>query len=84
MRSTPARIESSSVTSMVSSRTPSSASSFIRSSRRAAPYTVYPTSRSLSAVASPIPDEAPVTRAVLDVMSVLLSAELRFTGYAER
>jgi len=62
---TPEHIEASSVTSMASARTPAGASSSSRSTRRAAPYTVNPSSARRTAAVVPMPDEAPVMSADL-------------------
>src|SRR5690242_2572461 len=65
--------ESSSVTSSSRVFTPAAASSVIRCTRRAAPYTTKPAARRWRAVVSPMPDEAPVTRATFWVMARLLA-----------
>src|SRR5690242_17728190 len=69
IRSMPATIEVSSVTSISNVVTPALSSAFMRSTRRATAYVVKPASRSISAVCSPIPLEPPVTSATRVVMT---------------
>src|SRR5664279_2804266 len=63
---TPATMDASSVRSRPMTRIPASCRDCIRSVRRATAYTVNPPACSSRAVCSPIPDEAPVTRATLE------------------
>lgn len=63
MRSMPATIESSSVTSIANVCTPLASSADIRSTRRATAYTVKPFASRARAVLSPMPEDPPVTRA---------------------
>ncbi len=68
------------MTSTATGRMPTSASGAIRSTRRAAAYTVYPIARSLRAVASPMPEDAPVTMATLSVM-IPPTSGIQLVGY---
>jgi hypothetical protein len=70
IRFTPETIDSSSVTSMANTCAPASANGSIRSTRRAAVYTVKPASSSSRTVHSPMPDEPPVTSATLPLLSM--------------
>src|SRR6478735_811388 len=65
MRSTPATIDASSVTSMAKGMMPRDSSAAMRSTRRATAYTVHPDSTRWMAMDSPMPEDAPVTRATL-------------------
>src|SRR6478735_10845462 len=65
MRSTPATIDASSVTSIANGMMPRDSSAAMRSTRRATAYTVHPDSTRWMAMDSPMPDDAPVTRATL-------------------
>ena len=68
IRSMPATIEASSVTSIANVWTPRSDREAIRSTRRATAYTTKPLASRARAVLSPMPDEPPVTRATGEVM----------------
>jgi hypothetical protein len=70
--STPACIEASSVTSIAMGWMPTRVSFCMRSARRPAAYTVNPAATSWRAVASPMPEEAPVTNATSMVVMVVL------------
>src|SRR6478735_6720905 len=65
MRSTPATIDASSVTSIANGMMPRDSSAAMRSTRRATAYTVHPDSTRWTAMDSPMPEDAPVTRATL-------------------
>src|SRR4051812_32271768 len=65
MRSTPATMDASSVTSMAKVSTPRAARPAMRSTRRATACTVHPDSARWTAMDSPMPEDAPVTRATL-------------------
>src|SRR3954468_11566809 len=65
MRSMPATMDASSVTSMAKVSTPRAARPAMRSTRRATACTVHPDSARWTAMDSPMPEDAPVTRATL-------------------
>src|SRR5829696_6242374 len=65
MRSIPATMDASSVTSIANVTMPRDSSAAMRSTRRATAYTVQPDSARWMAMDSPMPEDAPVTRATL-------------------